>query len=137
MEYLCCCCSSEGDQKKRKFRIFGRKYKKFNGEDLSRDSQDEYEDRQTNSENETKVTGSLEDVIEDRGIGDITCGYDQGRPCIEAFHHSGVSVWDYKVFTYIYPCIRSWCCFCTLWCLSCQHNALSMLSVKIIQGWTI
>lgn len=89
MEYLCCCCNSEGDKKKRKFRIFGRKYKKFNGEDLSRDSQDEYEDRQTNSENETKVTGSLEDVMEDRGIGDISFGYNQGRPCIEAFHHSG------------------------------------------------
>lgn len=82
MEYLCCCCNSEGDKKKRKFRIFGRKYKKFNGEDLSRDSQDEYEDRQTNSENETKVTGSLEDVMEDRGIGDISFGYNQGRPCI-------------------------------------------------------
>ncbi|XP_052719192.1 disabled homolog 2-interacting protein-like isoform X8 [Crassostrea angulata] len=77
MEYLCCCCNSEGDKKKRKFRIFGRKYKKFNGEDLSRDSQDEYEDRQTNSENETKVTGSLEDVMEDRGIGDISFGYNQ------------------------------------------------------------
>lgn len=45
MEYLCCCGNSDEGQKKQKIkRFFGRKYKKFNGEEVSQNSLDEHEE---------------------------------------------------------------------------------------------
>ena len=78
MEYLCCCCISEEDQNKPKFRVFGRKYKKFNGDDMCPDSVAEYEERQTVSENVAGVrTGCVEGG---RNLDPSYNGYNQGKP---------------------------------------------------------
>ncbi|XP_062571826.1 ras GTPase-activating protein nGAP-like isoform X9 [Saccostrea cucullata] len=68
MEYLCCCANSEDGKKKRKIRLFGRKYKKFNSEEVCPDSVDENEARDT-------ITEGSVPSLEEKGGGGNFRGY--------------------------------------------------------------
>jgi hypothetical protein len=78
MEYLCCCGSSDEGQKKPKIKsLFGRKYKKFDGEEVSQNSQEEHEG--SVSENVTEFN-DLNNLCKEEEKGEVMPDYEGKLP---------------------------------------------------------